>query len=222
MSLVVYILKKIADLIPKAKLKLSKEWVYIVDSGGQPAYQELLPLFTRAASLNIITIDLSKNLDEKFQFTYRINGKEFKCDKKMMYSNRELFKSVVSSVTLKPLNLSYVVTKSPQHSKPKHSMNFVVGTHYDILIKNSDKEIDALEKVLKMSKELMSPKTLMPFLKEYVVSNVYEGSMIFPVDTLSTNSNERDEARTRLFDTIKCDEVRLTVRIPIRFFAFAL
>ena len=39
--------------------------------------------------------DLSKNLNDKFKFTYRINGKEFECDEKMEYSNRELFKFVV-------------------------------------------------------------------------------------------------------------------------------
>ena len=219
------ILKEIVDLIPEAKAQLSDEWVYIVDSGGQPAYQELLPLLTRAASLNIITIDLSKDIDEEFTFTYRINGEEFNCDEKMMYSNRKLFKSVVSSVTLKkPPILPYDVTESPQHSpqhsKPKHSMNFVVGTHYDILIKNSGKE-RAKEKVLEMSKKLMSPETLMPFLTNYVFSNVHEGSMIVPVDTLSTNP-ERDEARTKLLSAIECDEVSLTVRVPIRIFAFEL
>ena len=216
------ILKEIADLIPKAKAQLSDEWVYIIDSGGQPAYQELLPLLTRAASLNIVTIDLSKGLDEEFTFTYRINGKEFNCDEKMMYSNRRLFKSVVSSVTLKkPLILPYEVTESPQHSKPKHSMNFVVGTHYDILIKNSGEE-RAKEKVLEMSKKLMSPETLMPFLTNYVFSNVHENCIIVPVDTLSTNPEERDEARTKLLSAIECDEVSLTLRVPIRIFAFEL
>ena len=212
------ILKKIVNLIPEAKAQLSDKWVYIVDSGGQPAYQELLPLFTRAASLNIITIDLSKNLDEKFKFTYRINGKEFKCDEKMKYSNRELFKFIVSSTTLrKPLNLSYEVTKPPQHS-----MNFVVGTHYDILVKKFG-EIRAVEKVLQMSEELMSPRTLMPYLTNYIISNVQSNSMIVPVNTLVTNSKERAQASKILLNTISDRvEVSLTVKLPIRCFTFEL
>ena len=212
------ILKEIADLIPKAKAQLSDKWVYIIDSGGQPAYQELLPLFTRAASLNIVTIDLSKDLDEKVEFTYRINGKEFKCDEKMKYSNRELFKSVVSSVILKkPLNLQYKVTKVPQHS-----MNFVVGTHYDILIEEFD-EKTAEKKVLQMSKELMSPQTLMHYLTKYILSNVHKNSMIVPVDTLLTDPKERTEASKKLLSTIStCPEVSLTVRVPIRCFTFEL
>ena len=212
------ILKKIVTLIPEAKAQLSDKWVYIVDSGGQPAYQELLPLFTRAASLNIITIDLSKNLDDKFKFTYRINGKEFECDEKMKYSNRELFKFAVSSDTLrKPLNLSYEVTKLPQHS-----MNFVVGTHYDILVKEFG-EIMAKKKVLQMSEELMSPLTLMPYLTNYIISNVQSNSMIVPVNTLVTNSKERAQASKILLNTISDRvEVSLTVKLPIRCITFEL
>ena len=212
------ILNKIVTLIPEAKAQLSDKWVYIVDSGGQPAYQELLPLFTRAASLNIITIDLSKNLDNKFKFTYRINGKEFECDEKMKYSNRELFKFAVSSDTLrKPLNLSYEVTKSPQHS-----MNFVVGTHYDILVEEFG-EIMAEEIVLQMSEELMSPQTLMPYLTNYIISNIQSNSMIVPVDTLLTNSEERAKTSKILTNTISDRvEVSLTVKLPICCFTFEL
>ena len=212
------ILKKIVTLIPEAKAQLSDKWVYIVDSGGQPAYQELLPLFTRAASLNIITINLSKNLDDKFKFTYRINGKEFECDEKMKYSNRELFKFAVSSDTLrKPLNLSYEVTKSP-----KHSMNFVVGTHYDILVKEFG-EIMAKKKVLQMSEELMSPLTLMPYLTNYIISNVQSNFIIVPVDTLVTNSEERAKVSKILTNTISDRvEVSLTVKLPIRCITFEL
>ena len=68
------ILKKIADLLHVEGAQLREKWVYIVDSGGQPAYQELLPVFTRAATLNVITLDISKNVDEEFEFMYRING----------------------------------------------------------------------------------------------------------------------------------------------------
>ena len=213
------VIKEIADVIHNAKAQLSDRWVYIVDSGGQPAYQELLPLFTRAASLNIITIDISKGIDEDFEFMYRINGKEFKCDKKMKHSNRKIFKDVVSSITLKkPLNLAYDVSKHPQHS-----MNFVVGTHYDILVKEFG-EKKAEDKVLQMSKELMSPRTLMPYLKSYVISNMHEDSIILPVDTLlPSKSEERAQATKKLLNTIsKRVEVSLTVKLPIRCFAFEL
>ena len=51
--------------------------------------QELL-LFTRAAFLNIVTIDLSEDLDEKVEFTYQMNSS----DEKMKYANFKL-KSII-------------------------------------------------------------------------------------------------------------------------------
>ena len=209
------ILDKIVDLIPEAKAQLSDKWVHIVDSGGQPAYQELLPLFTRAASLNIVTIDLSKDLDEKVEFTYRINGKEFKCDEKMKYSNRKLFKSVISCAGVqKPLQLKYIV------KPPKHSMYFVLGTHYDKLVEKY--KDNAESKLAEMNEDLMS--LLTPHLKEFVVSKEIGKSIIFPHNTLlPAKSKEREQASKSLFKAIsRRTEVSLTVRVPIRCFTFEL
>ena len=72
------IIRKILSARPKG-IRLSDHWLYVIDSGGQPAYQELLPLFTRAASLNIITLDLSKSFEKKFKLEYRIGGRYFPC-----------------------------------------------------------------------------------------------------------------------------------------------
>ena len=209
------ILEEIANLIPKAKAELSDEWVYIIDSGGQPAYQELLPLFTRAASLNIVTIDLSKGLNEKVEFTYRINGKEFKCDEKMKYSNRKLFKSVISCTGVqKPLELKYTI------KPPKHSMYFVLGTHYDKLV--SKYKDNAESKLAEMNEDLMS--LLTPHLKEFVISKEIGKSIIFPHNTLlPAKSKEREQASKSLFKAIsRRAEVSLTVRVPIRCFTFEL
>ena len=209
------ILEKIINLSTKAKAQLSDKWVYIVDSGGQPAYQELLPLFTRAASLNIVTIDLSKDLDEKVEFTYRINGKEFKCDEKMKYSNRKLFKSVISCAGVqKPLQLKYIV------KPPKHSMYFVLGTHYDKLVEKY--KDNAESKLAEMNEDLMS--LLTPHLKEFVVSKEIGKSIIFPHNTLlPAKSKEREQASKSLFKAIsRRPEVSLTVRVPIRCFTFEL
>ena len=70
------VIQKILFTHPKG-IRLSDHWLYVIDSGGQPAYQELLPLFTRAASLNIITLDLSKSFEQKFKLEYRIGWKIF-------------------------------------------------------------------------------------------------------------------------------------------------
>ena len=209
------VVKEIADLLPNAEAQLSEKWVYIVDSGGQPAFQELLPLFTRAATLNVITLDISKDVDEEFEFMYRINREKFPCDKGMKYSNRKIFNSVVSSAFIqKPININFV------KQQPKHSMSFVLGTHYDVLINKTNKE-DAETKVVEMSEKLMSPKNILPHLKSRVISKVHRKSVIYPVNTMQ--QDKRKEISGKILEIMsKCTEVTIEIDVPIRFFAFEL
>uniref|UniRef100_A0A1X7UIE6 Nucleoside phosphorylase domain-containing protein n=1 Tax=Amphimedon queenslandica TaxID=400682 RepID=A0A1X7UIE6_AMPQE len=207
--------KEIADLIPiAAEAQLSEKWVYIVDSGGQPAIQELLPLFTKAATLNVITLDISKDIDQEFEFMYRINGREFPCDRGMKYSNRKIFNSVVSSASVqKPIDIPFVKPQS------KHSMSFVLGTHYDVLIERTNKK-DAETKVAEMSEKLVLG---LPHLKNRIISKVHGHSIIFPVNTMEKNSVKRKKISREILEKMsKCTEVTIEVEVPIRCFAFEL
>ena len=211
------VVKEIADRLPNAEAQLSEKWVYIVDSGGQPAFQELLPVFTRAATLNVITLDISKDIDDEFEFMYRINGRRFKCDKGMKYSNRKIFNSVVSSASVqKPINIPFV-----KH-QPKHSMSFVLGTHYDFLIDKTNKD-DAETKVVEMSEKLMSAKNILPHLKSHIISKVHGNSVIYPVNTMQQDSVGREEISKDILGIMsQCTEVITKIDVPIRFFAFEL
>uniref|UniRef100_A0A1X7TM12 Uncharacterized protein n=1 Tax=Amphimedon queenslandica TaxID=400682 RepID=A0A1X7TM12_AMPQE len=114
------VIEEITDTIQhsEVQLNLSDHWLYIIDSGGQPAYQELLPLFVRTASLNIITLDLSQPLDKKLDFQYRIGEETFSCGLNFKYSNRDFFLLAVSSgAILKPIDVPYVL------ETPSHPMN---------------------------------------------------------------------------------------------------
>ena len=191
----------------EVQLNISGHWLYIIDSGGQPAYQELLPLFVRTASLNIITLDLSKPLNEKLDFQYRIGGETFSCGLNLKYSNREFFLSAVSSgAILKPIDVPHVL------ETPSHPMNFVLGTHYDLITEDKLKE---------MNKELMS--SLKPDIENYVVPNVRRESIIFPVNTLVPEDNGRMKAGQDLCQSIaNCGGTSLKINVPIRWFAFEL
>ena len=202
------IVKKILSTLPKS-IRLSDHWLYVIDSGGQPAYQELLPLFTRAASLNIITLDLSKSLKEKFPLEYRIYGKCFPCHSKS--TQLAIFQSAVSTAaTFKPLDISHVTRK------PMHSMHLVLGTHYDEL-KDPTRELSNYEESLKSA-----ISTLQPYLRTSIIRTSDE-SIIFPVNTIS-KSEERKEYSQMICQAIyfKGFGPSLTIKIPIRWFAFEL
>ena len=200
------VVQEILATEPKGTRK-SDHWLYVIDSGGQPAYQELLPLFTRAASLNIITLDLSKPLNERFDLMYRIDGKYFPCHSKS--TQLAFFQSAVSTgASFKPLDISCI------SKKPTHSMHLVLGTHYD---KVSDATLKEKEEILKSS---MS--SLESYLQNCVIHQS-DDSIIFPVNTIAA-SEERAKYSEEICKAIWLDgsDASLKIKIPIRWFAFEL
>uniref|UniRef100_A0A1X7U7X2 Death domain-containing protein n=1 Tax=Amphimedon queenslandica TaxID=400682 RepID=A0A1X7U7X2_AMPQE len=209
------ILENISNLITKAKAaKLSREWVYIIDSGGQPAFQELLPLFTRAASLTVITLNISKDLEDEVTIEYRIKGETFNYDQEPVHTNLEVFKSAVSSGAIYQNPLVSLT------DHPNHSMFFVLGTHFDVFEKKYKNKIERRHKIKEMSEKLTS--SVPPDLKKDSVIFIKKDSIIYPVNTLLKGA-ERKKASKELSDAIsKRGEVSFTIEVPIRWFALEL
>ena len=200
------VVQEILATEPKG-IRKSDHWLYVIDSGGQPAYQELLPLFTRAASLNIITLDLSRPLNERFDLMYRIDGKYFPRHSKS--TQLAFFQSAVSTgASFKPLDISCI------SKKPTHSMHLVLGTHYD---KVSDATLKEKEEILKSS---MS--SLESYLQNCVI-NQSDDSIIFPVNTIAA-SEERAKYSEEICKAIwyRGSDASLKIKIPVRWFAFEL
>ncbi|XP_019856115.1 PREDICTED: uncharacterized protein LOC109584727 [Amphimedon queenslandica] len=189
-------------------IRLKGHWLYVIDSGGQPAYQELLPLFTRAASLNIITLDLSKPLDDELDMMYRANGKYFPCHSKS--TQLASFKSAVSTAAnFKSLDISCI-------TKPhRHSMHLVLGTHYD---KVDEAVLNKFEVDLNTS-----ISSLQPYFKNRIIKRL-EGSIIFPVTTIAESKEERAKYRRQVCQAIwkSGSDASVTIKIPIQWFAFEL
>ena len=201
------VIQQILSARPKG-IRLSDHWLYVIDSGGQPAYQELLPLFTRAASLNIITLDLSKSFKKQFKLEYRIGGKYFPCHSKS--TQLAIFQSAVSTgATFKPLDISHVTRK------PTHSMHLVLGTHYD-------KDLFDY-KLRKREASLQSAiSTLQPYLRDCVIRKPNR-SIIFPVNTMA-KSAKRVQYNKEICQAIWShgSAASLEIKIPIQWFAFEL
>ena len=195
--------KDIIKAIPKANAKLEHHWVYIIDSGGQLAFQELLPLFTRAASLNIITIDLTKGVDEKLEYQYRIGGESFSCDPNFTCTNREFLMNVFSSGVI--YNTQHTTVQCPNY--------FVLGTHSD---KATPKNIEDLNNALLSFSDgeeggyhLISAKI------------GRSNEIVYPINTLKKGPG-RQEAAKKLCDTIFRTSDNENFPMPIRWFAFEL
>ena len=192
-----------------------EDWLYIIDSGGQPAYQELLPLFTRAASLNIITIDLSKPLDEELELEYRIDGKSYPCHSKS--TQLACFESAISSGAIfEPLIIPGVTDTDPE-AKQSRSMHIILGTHYN----DDDKKVG--DKVCCLYEERLSKfvSSLESYLRERIIKT--PESMVFHVNSLA-ESSRRKEYREKVCKAIwDCGaDASCKFKLPIRWFAFEL
>ena len=190
-----------------------EDWLYIIDSGGQPAYQELLPLFTRAASLNIITIDLSKGLEEELELKYRIDGKSYPCHSKS--TQLACFESTISSGAIfKPLIIPGVTDTDPK-AKQSRSMHMILGTHYD-------KEVG--EQAYCLYEERLSK--FVSSLESYLCKRIIKtpaDSVVFYVNSLAEPS-EREKYREKVCKAIwdNGSDASCKFTLPIRWFAFEL
>ena len=198
------VIEDIRKAIPHTKAKLSTNWAYFIDSGGQPAYRELLPLFTRAAALNIITIDLTKGLDKECRFQYQSHQHNLPIYTELSYSNLDIIRSTISSeAILKPIKVPYVT------NTPSHPHYLVVGTRK--------------EKVTKEDIEAMNKKLIGCKFNHVILKNIRESAIIFPVNTLLPNgSKEREEASVELYTVVSNCNVSMKIKMPIRLFAFEI
>ena len=205
--------KDIVKAISEAKAQLDRHLVYIVDSGGQTAFQELLPLFTRAASLNIITLDLSKGIDDKLDLQYRFDGIPFHCnDKKFSYTNIEFLRDVLSSgAIVQPYNTPQSKEDITTFRNPEY---FVLGTHKD--------KAEPLQ-IEKYNKELLSLKSGSKE-KGYCIipAQCNSDEIIYPVDTMLKSGPERRAEAKNLCETIYRDISGDTFPMPVQWFAFEL
>ncbi|XP_019859058.1 PREDICTED: uncharacterized protein LOC109587261 [Amphimedon queenslandica] len=200
------VIKEISNALATGKFqKLSTNWVYFIDSGGQPAYRELLPLFTRAAALNIITIDLTKGLDEKCEFQYHIDQHRYPIDTDLKYSNRDIICSTISSeAMLNPIEIPYV------SDMPDHPHYLILGTRKELVTEKKLKEMN------ESLSEYRANKKVNP-------QNIHRGLIIFPVNTLlPAGSKEREEASVELCTAISNCAVEMTIELPIRLLTFEI
>ncbi|XP_019861418.1 PREDICTED: uncharacterized protein LOC109589871, partial [Amphimedon queenslandica] len=205
--------KKLAEVVYKIEnarvtgnfKTFTTNWVYFIDSGGQPAYRELLPLFTRAAALNIITIDLTKGLDEKCKFQYRISQNLSPIKTDLKYSNCDIIRSTISSeAMLNHIKIPYV------SDMPEPSHYFVLGTR---------KELITEEKLQEMNECLINSSNV--DLKNVIQKK--KDLIIFPVNTLlPAGSKEREEASVKLCSAVSNCAVEMTIVLPIRLFTFEI
>ena len=183
------------------------KWMLATDSGGQPHFQDVTPLFLRNNSLTIITFRLCERLDHKPAFSFYIKGKPIRMsDSELQLTNLELVESLAKSVS----------SVQPSHtpaakSDPKEPKFMVVGTFADKAGECPSESVATKNAILRQH------------LKDYDRVRIDHGKeVIFPVNTINPNEAERKEAARQLQRKITSAGMSMKAEVPLKWFAFLL
>ena len=164
------------------------DFFYLLDSGGQPPFREMLPHFVQKAAAIALMMKLNERLDFRPTIRYREKGSE-----DMGYE---------SELTNEQILHQYI-----QGVQSHKSRVFIVGTH-------KDKESECQSETREMKNDKLL-KYLQPVLQKQM--ELYGNQLIFPVDCTSRGSySERiaHEFRTRVMENCMGERVQ----IPLSFF----
>lgn len=189
-------------------------FVFFVDTGGQPQFQEILPNFIKC-DINILVHNLSQSLEHCPHFDYVVNGKRFTVPEKMKLSNLTIIEQSVRSIT------SSLVTADVDR-KP-HVV--VLGTHKDKCIPDPSSDPVEFDRVLREKS-----KTINERIKPYVgysagKCSVYSGQrgkdqVIVAIDGSKEGWNSNHGALEKLKIFISKQAENRPFEVPIRYFVF--
>ena len=152
-------------------------WVYLVDSGGQPQFHELLTAFFQNALIGIFVHKLSERLDDHPHVKYfDKEGKECGTGYRSPLNNHDLFQHCIQTVQSLPYT-------TKQSTCPRLG---VVGTFRD------EEHLCTGESRIEKNKQLC--EILRP-ISDSVLFLTGMQEVIFPVNAISPNDEDKEIAR---------------------------
>ena len=183
-------------------------WIYIIDSGGQPQFQDILPLFVRNNMINVITFRLTQKLDDKPIFEFVHEGKHVCQPIDLQLTNLELIESLVRS-------LCTFQQASGNDSLPVGARFVLVGTFADQVDQCKD------ETVADKNKKLVT--ALEAYEKVRIDYNPAKGEVIVAVNAVVENDREKEAERMREILTRALEATGIQeIEIPLRWFVLDL
>ena len=176
-----------ADIVgPKL---MDVDFLYLLDSGGQPPFREMLPHFVQKADAIVLMLKLNERLDFKPTIRYREEG-------------GKVDEGYISQLTNEQILHQYIQAVQCYASKV-----FVVGTHIDreSECKGETKEMKN-EKLLRAFRPILKTNQLEP----YKVGN--PDHLIFPVNSTSRKEDSEkiaQEFRYRVKEIYKGKKVKI-------------
>ena len=207
-------LRKLIQKNPKvSRLKCLKgiRLIYIVDTGGQPQFQEIMPMFVRSSSIHFLVHKLNEPLDECPLFDYEIDGKKYTIPEKMLVSNKTYIEQ-----SLRTISSCVFVRNSERYTcgsipKPQFA---VIG-----MFKDKCSDTAALDKKLREVNDCIQPYIESKKCEVFTPSRHNE-KPVFSIDGSeegwSSNGKVIDDLHTNIENFTKS----VKIQIPVRWFLF--
>ena len=174
------------------------QWFHIIDSGGQPQFQDVLPLLFQSQSLHIVVIRLNERLDDKPKFRYIYKGKQVKC----LPSCLSLTNFQIIERTCQLAQASCTAG----NRQPPWVM--VVGTHLDLIGQCNEtlaKKNEQLGQLLNQYSNVLVPKS--------------KSEIMFSVDAMVEGDQRRQYRDELEINVIKAPAVQESFPVPVKWLA---
>ena len=198
-------LMKLIEHSPGVQNAKRVERVHFTDSGGQPQFHEVLPVFLRRTTGCLFVLKLSETLSEHPQIEYYDKNGELICSIPSAHSNKQI--------------LQYCIRSMKSFRSQKGQSNFptrivIIGTH-------RDKEDECTETRQEKNDELR--KMLLPdFDGEVIYCNENMKEFIFPLNAKYPKEEEHAVAEQLRTLIIKYCMPRSPDKIPLHWYALEL
>ena len=177
-----------SDTLPKSLVinkNESVKFITVIDSGGQPEYVHMLPAINNSPTINIVVLDMTKNLDDPVIVQYKSKHNKNFTEYLLHYSNLDMIGLLMSLTTD---SLEQPTKQTPTKARvsiPTKSYIGFVGTHKDKLEKESCKErIAALnDRLTSIVQERDCKFTVLPAGK----------GILFPVDNTTAGDSDSED-----------------------------
>lgn len=178
---------------------LEVDWVYLIDSGGQPAFHEILSLFVRTASIVAVVLRLDEKLSDKPTVDfYGQDGQRCGSSCSSHLTNEQILRHCSRAMHSRKC-------LSPNLPCPKV---FAIGTHRDLENTCDESRAEKNSQLLKMFRPLFGDD-----LAYYRTTKPEQ--LIFPLNAKSpTEEDQRVAEQFRRLATQMCSTARVKLPMP--------
>ena len=201
------LIKKIHEAILSGEVSgeiKGTKWVYVVDTGGQPPFHELLSAFIKGASVCAFVFKLSENLDTHPLVEYWLDGNAVGEPFTHPLSNRQILEQGIHTIEALP-GLS--------DEDPQSPILIAIGTHRDEQDKCKDETLEQKDKTLH---EIMKQSSC------NIQYNTHSGVEKVVFDVNAKNPEPRDKIIASTLRRVIANRMPKPTPIPLRHYGLEL